>query len=654
MTKIDELKGMSPQERAECLENLFQKNRAFFSKKYPNIGSLLRPGGATPFHIQVTKDFLSITNTETGELCPPAIGLDRFAESLGDWTNNVWIDLIEGDLRNHADYRPYSQFLTRFQQTLLDRFPGLVPRLKNRTINLPTLVNGKRFSNSVVFAGVFHGLHIDYYLSRTQLNNVAFFEPEIPRFVLSCYFLDYQALEERFGTLLLHVGGGLPVSYVEGFFDNAQSTGSVWFRVLPGYASHNIEPLVQELKLRWRRMRDAWFPTDTQLDALSHARKNIQLASLVFSKPTDLSPESRIAVVGSGPSLSSDLEWLKENQDQMVIFAAYTAVSALQQAGINPDFQINVEVRDWDQKRFDRFQLDPSIPIVTMIGDVPDKFSEFKEVLRLPETGGVHPVEFECTIPFISPSTGNTALGFACGCRPEQIYLFGLDFGYRQASKTHVAESSAYKDEATHRLALGSGHLSVAANFSNVNDVFSQSYYSLARIQAQKAIAAVSGRIKVFNCSDGARIIGSKPCHARDIEKRPYNKFRDVELIRSMFTPLEEGMHWRSLPLSGSVQLEEYKKAMVRELKMTKFNWLKFTKKIDGFRDLVVKRLPKEIARKGDQRIDPYFAVISELLVAWYHLLCFTNTEQEWQQVYDEGYVQLSNLIDEMTWPETL
>ena len=56
----------------------------------------MRPGGAAPFHIHVTDDFLTITNTETGELCHPELGLDRFTEALGNWTSSAWIDMIGG------------------------------------------------------------------------------------------------------------------------------------------------------------------------------------------------------------------------------------------------------------------------------------------------------------------------------------------------------------------------------------------------------------------------------------------------------------------------------------------------------------------------------------------------------------------------------
>lgn len=654
MTKIEELKQLSAEKRAECLERTFQKNKKFFSEKYPAVGEILRLGGAAPFHITVTDEFLTISNTETGELCHPDVGLDRFAETLGDWTNQAWIDLIEGTVRCHQDYGKYSQFLTRFYQSMLTEFPGLNDRMNNRLINLPTLKSGKRFSNPVVFVGVFHGLHIDHYLSHTQISNVAFIEPDRARFVLSCYFLDYQAIEERLGDLILHIGDEFPVKHIELFFKKSPTTAPVWVRILPGYASDKVEPMMREFRLRWRRTMDTWIPAEWQLDALVHAKSNIESGEKIFTAPTKLSSNSRIAIVGSGPSLSGDLEWLKNNQDQMVIFAAYSAVSALQQVGIDPDFQINIETREWDEKRFARFQLDKNIPIVTMVGDVPDKFNAFSEVLRLPEKGGINPVNFNYTIPFLSPTTGNTALGFACACKPSQIYLFGLDFGFRQAAKTHVEESLAYQDEATHRLALGSENLPVDSNFSDVEEVYTQSYYNLARLFAQGAIARVSPEVKVFNCSDGARILGATPCRSNSITSQAYKKSADVDLIRSMFSPMEKGVHWEAMVLDGATQLTEFKKSMLRELKMKKFNWLKFTQAVDNFRTNVEKSLPKKINQNIDNRIDLYVPIISDLLTAWYRLLCFTNTEDEWQKVYTSGQERLALLIDELEWPDSL
>lgn len=653
MTKTEELKKLAPQQRAQCLERLFQKNKQFFSKNYPAVAELMHIGGAAPFHINVTEDFLTIRNLDTDELCHPEVGLDRFAEGLGDWTHNAWIDLIEGRTQNYPDQGKYSQFPVRFQQAMINRFPGLGNRINHKLINLPILPNKKRFSNPVIFMGIFHGLHIDHYLSRTQLSNALFIEPDPARFLLSCYFLDYQIIKERFNELLLHVGEGLPDSSIELFFKKTRVSGAVWTRVLPGYASDLVDPLVQKVRLRWREAYDVWFPADWQLAGMSHVLENIKAGSRALAARVDLPSGSRIAVVGAGPSLSNDLEWLKKNQDQFVIFAVHSAVSALRISGISPDFQFTLDINPWDEKHFERLQLDPSVPIVNTVNDITDKFASFSEVLMLQDDEGLHPVKFNHVVPFLTPTSGNMALAFACWCQPKQIFLFGLDFAFKEATKTHVAESSVYKTESDHRAMLYSGHLPVVANLKG-SEVVTQAYFNLARLCAQNPILRAAEKTTVFNCSDGARIEGAAACYTHEIEIRAYDKGKSVDLIRSMFLPLKKNIHWQPLALKGAKQLEELKKIMKKELKMTRFNWLKFTMKADGFRSTIIEKLRRSVAKNCDRRIEPYLQVFDLLLNNWYRFLCFTNDAQEWQQVYDEGYAQLCILIDEMSWIEDL
>jgi hypothetical protein len=651
MSKIEELKNLSHHQRIANLEKTFQKNRKFFQTKYPAVGKFIRPGGAAPYHIAVTDDFLEIEHTQTKELCHPEIGLDKFAAALGDWTNQAWIDLIEGMVQLHKDYGPYSQFPRRLQESVLNRFPGLYERMKKRVINLPTLPNGKRFSNPVVFVGIFHGLHIDHYLSRTQVANAAFLEPDVNRFVLSCYFLDYQKLDERFNGLILHIGDDFPHSHINRFLTTSQNTAPVWVRVLPGYASDKVEPLMRQFRLKWRHLYDVWVPAENMLKELDNTAHNVAERANIYAEKVPLSGNSRIAVVGSGPSLSQDLPWLKQHQNQVIIFAAHSSVSALHQAGIKPDFQFNIETFKWEQETYELLRLDTATPIVTPIGTLPDKFADFSQVFMLPEANSMLPVCLSKTIPFLSPTTGNTAIGFACNCAPAQVYLFGFDFGFREATKTHVKESSAYQDEAAHQKQLGSSNAQVPANFPEVSAVYTQSYFNLARLYAEYAIAlARKHKTKVFNCSDGARIAGAEPCRSGDIPAWDYDKSADIEKIHAMFRPLQEKVDWQPLPLDGATQLEEYKKAMQRELKMHKFNWLKFTRTIDNFRANVEKQLPRYIAKHKDNRITPYMNVVNELLVIWYRMLCFTNNEDEWQQVYDAGYTVVCDLVEEMTW----
>ena len=656
MTKIEEIKNKSPQQRVECLNRLFKKNKRFFSKKYPALAPLIRSGGASPYHIDITTDFLTITNTDTGELCHPSAGLDRFSEMLGDWTNKAWIDMIEGRAVHYNDHGIYSQMPGRFQHSILSKFPGLVSRMNQQVINLPTLANGKRFSNSVVFAGIFHGLHVDHYLSRTQILNAAFFEPNRERFVLSCYFLDYQNLEERFNGLVLHVGDEFPHVFIESFLSKAPITAGSWVRVLTGYASDEFDALIRQLRLCKRNINDTWHPAEWRIAGFENVMTNISAGDSIYAGRVPLSSRCKIAVIGAGPSLSSDLNWLKQNCDQFVIFAVHSAISALKSVGVVPDFQFSLDINSYSQEDFDRIQFDPSVPIVAPINDIPDKYSSLKEILRLPELGGSYPVLFERSAPFMSPTSGNMALAFACLCHPAEVSLFGLDFGFRQSVKTHVAESSAYQTDEDHKSIVGAGYLKVEANFSDAEEVYAQPYFNSARMSAQKLISKVP-EVKVVNCSDGARIEGAFPCRSSAILLSEYDKAQDVALIRSMFTPLTEGINWTAFELDGSVLLDAYKKVILSEFEMKKFNWFKFVEKADKLDSLVKEKLPKKIARQMhelDSRMEPYLRVVNDLLRSWYRLLCFTDTEQEWQQVYVDGYSQLTSLIGELEWPSGL
>ncbi len=652
MRKIDQLKQLTPPQRLNCLEQQFKKNKAYFTKTTPAIGKLLTTQTMSPYHIQITDDFLTISNKNTGELCHPAVGLDRFAQTLGDWANSAWIDLIEGSLQKYTDYGPYSQFPVAFNKALEKRFYGIKVRSALRQINLPTISGGKRFSNAVVFFGLFHGLHIDYYLSRTKLTTAMFIEPDKARFVLSCYFLDYEALAKRFKGLLLHIGHDFPSQLGDAFFRKTPLTSPVWTRILPGYASDDLENFVSHFRLKWRAFRDAWLPADTQIAGIHHSIRNVLAGDRVCSGPIELSSNSRIAVVGAGPSLSDDLDRLKNIQERLVIFAAHSAVRALKKAGIRPDFQFSLDIRSYQDDEMERLNLDPDIPMVTLVNDLPEKFPNFKKILRVPQRNFCNGVDFNVEIPFLAPTTGNMALGFAYWCKPKQIYLFGLDFGFRQADQTHAAGSS-YETEEQHRSVLGSGFLEVKANFSDSDTVYTQAYFNLARAAARVPILKFADSIEVINCSDGALIEGTLPKRSNQLDLAEYpEKSSDCQQIESSFIPLQENVHWQKPAVDGAEQLAAFKKAMLLQMNLKHFTWTEFADRIDHFRPNLLKRMPRKVAKNYDLRVSPYLEVAGLALDIWYQFLCFTNNEDEWNQVYEAGYEEFQKLVDKMEWQE--
>ena len=50
-----------------------------------------------------------------------------------------------------------------------------------------------------------------------------------------------------------------------------------------------------------------------------------------------------VAICASGPSLSESIDWLKENQNKVVLIACGSSLPVLIDNGITPDFQLVIE-----------------------------------------------------------------------------------------------------------------------------------------------------------------------------------------------------------------------------------------------------------------------------------------------------------------------
>jgi hypothetical protein len=257
----------------------------------------------------------------------------------------------------------------------------------------------------------------------------------------------------------------------------------------------------------------------------------------------------------------------------------------------------------------------------------------------------------------------------ACRCSPGQVYLFGLDFGFREADKTHTGQSTFYQSAESHKTQLGSAQLEVEANFPTDNPVFSQPYFNSARHIAETAIAMAKG-LKVFNCADGAKVHGANPLRAESLsqmtsrrnKRNPnpqrkaslpmsgYNKLADLAAIRAAFVPQEEGQHWLLFSVPGEERLDHLKQVMHEHLQMEQFDWLEFSEKLDTFADAVYRKLPP--THISDRRMVPYMTLILELLEAWYVLISFTNNEEEWLGVFELGLACLTEMIGEMEWED--
>jgi len=650
MNIINRLKEATADQRPQILTDLFEKNLQFFSQKEPLIHRLVEEVDS-PYEIDITADFVDIVDSRSGASVFGDFGAEPMAEALGGWTHQAWEELLSVRLSKHPAWLEHGKTVQSFTTTLMHAFPQFKQRFSQKKVNLSVVEEGKRFSNSVIFSGVFHGLHIAHFLECTELNYAAFYEPDPARFIVSCYFLDYEELDRRFGGLLIHVGDQLTNEFFNSFFVKAYVTGQIWVRVLLGYADEKNGIFLQRLHGFWHSQMEIWAPVDQYFDAVHWTTENIDGGRHVLQQCPQLSDNARIAIVASGPSLANDLIWLKENREKFLVFAAHSAVRPLKAAGIVPDIQFCLDLHMNDLV-FESLELDPDVPFLADVRTSPALLQHFNQVLLVAGDAINYSLNFSLLLPHTMPTTGNLCTSFSCFLQPETIYFFGLDMGFKSRSQSH-AEGSCYDDfEGLQEKMAGETPLVVDANFSET-EMLTNPYFNDARRWIE-ALLALQPRTQFINCSDGARICGTSAQRSTDLVLADYpEKETDLHRILEAFQPAQEpGRCWQPFNDTMGQVLHDVRQTVKQALKLEKMERLEFARMIDGILFQIM--LDRANSHPQDRRCYPYTDILRDVFVAWYRFTVFAENDDEFDFLYTQGKTAVFDVLERLPDPTTI
>jgi 6-hydroxymethylpterin diphosphokinase MptE-like/Glycosyltransferase Maf N-terminal domain len=652
MNFIEKLQSIPPGSRASCIEARYKKNREFFRKKYPVIDAYIE-GTDCPYHIDLTENFLNIVHSESRVISHP-LPLDQFVETLGDWNNKTWIDFNNFDVFFPKEKYPiHRNLFEAFHRRMESVFPEFNERSAVKQFALKDLADNKKYSPPVAFVGIFHGLHIEQYLSRTELDSAIFIEPEPERFEVSCYFLDWQNIEEKLGNLFLVLDADPNAKAIGNFFGFGRITPMIWLRVLPAYASSAIMPIISMLSILHNNAKNIFTPLDIDLQGMANGLENLEKKLPLLSARPKLSGQSQIAVVGAGPSLQKDLRWLKKNRKNLILFVVHSAVSALHKAGIRPDFQFALEMH-LDEAVMERLELDSDVPLVLFYMANEKMIAGSKKTLLVGFSDRANVVELLVTVSCALPSTGSFAVAFALHFSPKRLYLLGLDLGFRKKEQRHVANENIYgKQEGKAGgdvvPALQSESL-VQPNFTDTDPVWSNSFLTQTRINIETAIATHS--IHCYNLADGASIRGAEACRSSNLSIGRYKKREyDCSRISRSFRSAIRGENWSYYHLHGGKVLERFLADFLQTVTLDQFDYLSFARAVD--------RVPLYCLDRGKDvdpgnRMECYFRIIMDWMLSWYRFMIFCETEKEGCLVYKEGLTVLRELCSTISWPEKL
>ena len=225
-------------------------------------------------------------------------------------------------------------------------------------------------------------------------------------------------------------------------------------------------------------------------------------------------------VVASGPSLENDLDAIRQHQSNAIILSVASALRPLLDAGITPDFHVELEnvyitpklielSKDYDLSK------NRLVAAASVEPEVLDYFDH--AILYAREALSSYPIfasGIEETLSLPGPTAGNAALSFALESGFRDIYLFGLDLGTRDPARHHTRGS--FYDSADAPAHLDQYDIGIPGNF--VDTVWTSRPFFSAQINADDLIRTVGQHADVKNCSDGARLNHAKPLRSNEIE----------------------------------------------------------------------------------------------------------------------------------------
>lgn len=656
MFKIfEELKRSNPARRQDILMRMHDKNIEFLRGFNPELADFVKMRGTGVFGIRVTDTGVEVFDRVTQQLFHPPGGLLQYMAELGGWHHTGWVDKLS-ILHVFRGQLEHTRMMRQFLGKLYARFPELAAKMAAGVVQLPKLADGRRFSGPVVFLGIFTGLHIAAYMNRTVVRDAFLIEPDLDRFALSTFFLDYALMEKRFGRLLLHVGENAPQYPIDALTSRSPVTAATWVRMLPAYPAGQFDDIINRMGLRWRALSEIFVPYDREMLNLCNGMKNVLDKRPFLLDPPELSAESVVVVVASGPSLNADMAWLKENQKRLVIMASISCVRVLKENGIEPDFQCTLDT-EMDDALFEQLRLDPKIPLVAYYKISPTIAARFETVLLLHEDYKANIARFKVEFSHTHPTTGNLTVAFAMWCKPATLLLLGLDLGYRDPRRSHVEGGWHDENEGVGHDAETGGrdHLAVAANFpESEGDILTMSYYNSARFNIEDALKKKSDQMHIWNLADGAKVEGAEPMHSIDMNLPDYPAKRDdVEKIKTGFGTDYDRLY-EVYDTPGQVLLDEMVEDIVTALKLPedKFSWVECVQAFDSAWDAAIQG---SVNRHRELRIEMFGKLIHDLLAEWYRtMLLDADSTQGGAEIYRVGLEAFEEILKTLRWPDEL
>lgn len=381
----------------------------------------------------------------------------------------------------------------------------------------------------LVFLGCGLGYQIEATLESRAAQHVIIFETNLEHFYLSLYTVDWRSVCQPYQTdpartIQFLVSGTEDFEHNWKLLWNELISYYPYFPVATFFFNHlgrdRFDAITSKINEGIPVVVYGWGHFDDELNQLNNAIHNLKLDIPMLPNQVRADHlDAPVFIVGSGPSLDKKLAFLKAQRDKIVIVSCGSGITALYTAGITPDIHVVLES--------DYVQLDSLKPVddkaylsrIVAIGSL--QMSPhivemgFKSCLAFTKTEGAVAKLYDdmpSPLRFSGPTCTNAGVSLMASLGFTQLYLVGMDFGFRDKADHHAKGSVYYNADQSELLESmaqikDNELLQLRSVFGDM--IWSRPYYYTSKARLETCIDHFKGTTTCWNCSEGADIQGA-------------------------------------------------------------------------------------------------------------------------------------------------
>ena len=502
-------------ESAEERAKLRDHNLETFRKKYPVVYDRLK----------AFEPRSELVFTEDGK--PDMLFADTwfYDKDIEDFTDRQFVHYLRNPNRlNMAPPSPQTvdTHVSRFLHPILERMT------KDEGIEFSV---GRTFPETFygIVMGIGLGRHIPKFIESTKCRNLFLLEPNMEGFWHSLELIDWSVLlmemQDRNGDIFFFVGGTAQ-DWMDGLRYQTRATNPDSIDGTYVY-THYTNPLFVEFSAKFNRESQflltglGFFYDEQIMTRNTYDNMKGRTSRIYLRQEPPVKQNAPAIIVGCGPSLDKNVEDIRRVADNAVIFSCGSALGPLMDAGIKPDFQLELENIDVMRvMEYAAEKHDLSGICLVCSSTVERRIKDFFDNVVFYFRPALCPYPIFSNNPLNclrhpDPTVVNVGLSFAQELGFTEYYFFGTDLGQKDSDQHHAKSSFHYSDKAKNET-LQVFNTEVPANFGGKAMTSSGLFWALDTVQ--RCILSAGAHCRFYNCSNGVRINRAIPKLSRTLD----------------------------------------------------------------------------------------------------------------------------------------